>query len=318
MILLIVRVKRRNDLGTFRDESCDRTYILNSKNILHTIKKSFYRQDRDKLTANVRYTLETQFRKMLTRTKAVYTRRFSSVPSSASHPVVELREYTMKVDMGTQYMLVTKEAAELRKSMLPLRLFSVPETGGTLNIATHFYYYGGGMEARDAARLKSSQNADWVAYLQKSRPCLMQQASWIFSEPQLVKTFSLCGMECLHLGSQKTASEVTYEIRRYQLKLGYDTVPKFLEYYSKGLPSKLSAKGTDSETQLCTVLNTEVGNLNHVIEIWRHGAGSAGMHRSRLAARSAKEWREAINSIGELTTSFQTTLHKPTGFSSWM
>ena len=32
-----------------------------------------------------------------------------------------------------------------------------------------------------------------------------------------------------------------YEIQRYQLKLGYDTVPNFLQLYDEVLPSKLNA-----------------------------------------------------------------------------
>jgi hypothetical protein len=50
------------------------------------------------------------------------------------------------------------------------------------------------------------------------------------------------------------------------LKLGYDTVPKFLSLYKAGLPSKLKAHGTDQTTSLVTFLYSEVGQLNEVIK----------------------------------------------------
>merc|ERR1712172_164832 len=83
-----------------------------------------------------------------------------------------------------------------------------------------------------------------------------------------------------------------FEVRRYQLQLGYDTVPRFLSLYQEGLPSKLNeATGKDPTTSLITLLYSEVGPLNHVIEVWKHGNGTAAMERSRVAARQAQEWR---------------------------
>jgi hypothetical protein len=40
--------------------------------------------------------------------------------------------------------------------------------------------------------------------------------------------------------------ETAYELRSYQLRLGYSTVPSFLEYYGSGLPDKLAADGSAS------------------------------------------------------------------------
>jgi len=50
------------------------------------------------------------------------------------------------------YVEATNEALPLRLRNLPLRTFTLPETGGVLNVATHSYFYGGGHEQRDAAR----------------------------------------------------------------------------------------------------------------------------------------------------------------------
>lgn len=116
-------------------------------------------------------------------------------------------------------------------------------------------------------------------------------------------------------GESSTGS--IYEIRRYKLKLGYDTVPNMLSIYKSGLPSKLTAEGTDPTTSLVTLLYSEVGLLNEVIEIWRHGGGTEAMNRSRNAARGAHEWRKAVGGIADLATEFASAIHKPTSFSPW-
>lgn len=117
--------------------------------------------------------------------------------------------------------------------------------------------------------------------------------------PSLVATDSDDGRDCI------------YELREYQLRLGYDTVPRFLELYGGGLPSKLGAEGTDPSTSLVSVMYCEVGPLNHVIELWRHGAGARAMEQSRAAARSAAEWRQAIAKIAELANTFSTSVLRP-------
>jgi len=104
-----------------------------------------------------------------------------------------------------------------------------------------------------------------------------------------------------------------YELRRYRLQLGYNTVPDFLSLYGEGLPSKLEAPGTDPSTALITVMYTEVGLLNEVIELWHHGSLSA-MERSRQAARGAMPWREAIANIAKLAVQFENAIHKPVPF----
>ena len=64
-------------------------------------------------------------------------------------------------------------------------------------------------------------------------------------------------------------SAVCYELRRYQLKLGYPTVPDFLKSYGEGLQDKLRADDSGAST-LVTLLYNEVGPLNTVLELWRH------------------------------------------------
>lgn len=243
-------------------------------------------------------------------------RSFSSTTAKRA-PIVELREYELFPEHATTYLQATNDSAALRQSLSPLRLFSLPETGGRLHTATHLYYYGGGYTERDATRLNMAQNPEWKAYVSSIRPYAQTQSSTIWVEAPLVQE---------HSGQVHGLSEVPdiqnlpgdasiLEIRRYRLRLGYDTVPQFLEMYGSGLPSKLNAPGTDPTTSLITVLYTEVGRLNEVIEIWRHGNGSKAMEVSRQAARGAPEWRAAIANIANLAIEFTSTIHKPTAFS---
>jgi hypothetical protein len=238
----------------------------------------------------------------------------SAMLSTAPTPIVEFREYELKPDHSEAYLQATTKAAELRKSLVPLRLFSMPDTGGQLNVATHAYYYSGGHAERDAARIDMAESSEWKEYLKESKPCMQNQRSTIFVESPLVKKFeeiqglasipdSLLGDSCI------------LEIRRYKLILGYDTVPKFMTLYEAGLTSKLTAEGTDPTTSLVTLLYSEVGRLNEVIEIWRHGDGTPAMERSREAARGAGPWRTSIAEIAPLAIEFTSTIHKPTVFS---
>jgi hypothetical protein len=257
--------------------------------------------------------------------RALQTLRVGSLPptairtatatrSSSSSPLVELREYALKPEFSTPYLYATGTAADLRKSLSPLRFFSMPDTGGELNKATHAYYYQGGHEERNAKRAAMATNAEWKAYLESCRPCMNSQSSLLFVEAPLVGQMD----QVLGLADEPQSdngNDTILEIRRYKLKLGYDTVPKFLNLFAQGLPSKLNADGTDPTTSLVTLLYCEVGRLNEVIEIWRHGDGSAAMEQSRVAARNAHEWREAIASIADLAIEFSSTIHKPAPFS---
>ena len=243
-------------------------------------------------------------------------------------PIIELREYKLR-----EATFLTEVQGQGRSAggppALPLRLFTMPDTGGQLNVATHFYSYEGGTSQRDAVRGAARRNQDWLGYLagcdQQSRPEVLEQRSTLFVEAPLVAEFGLHGMRSLACPSGHDATvdgsssspQSIYEIRRYQLQLGYDTVPNFLQLYQGGLPSKLAAPNTDPSTSLVTLMYNEVGRLNEVIEVWRHGGGSRAMDTSRQAARAAAEWRGAIGQIAGLAVEFTSTIHKPLPFSPW-
>lgn len=252
---------------------------------------------------------------------------FSSTALRAFSPIVEIREYALKVGDAANFWQEAANTAELRRTMLPLRFFSRPKVGGRLHVATHAYYYEGGLEERDARRHALDNSPEWQNYQYRTKGYILEQESNIFVEAPFVRDQVFRQVKGLARNPDTTATAsntsngdnshdiAVLELRRYQLHLGYDTVPKFLDLYVAGLPSKLDAPGTDPTTSLVTVLYTEVGQLNEVWEIWHHGKGYAAMDASRKAARQATEWKEAIAAIAPLALTFQTTIHRPAAFS---
>lgn len=238
---------------------------------------------------------------------------FSATTTANSQPIVELREYRVLPQYIASFRKDAESTADLRKDLAPLRFFSQPETGGDLNVATHAYYFEGGLSERDEIRKSMEASPKWQAYTTSTRHYLHSQKSSIFAEAPLVRDMNLTGLAMAP--PLEPGADTIIELRRYKLKLGYDTVPKFLELYGEGLPSKLNAEGTDPTTSLVTLLYSEVGRLNEVIEVWKHGNGVAAMEQSRVAARKAQEWRTAIASIADLAIEFSATIHRPLSFS---
>ncbi|KAL7573051.1 hypothetical protein ACA910_018742 [Epithemia clementina (nom. ined.)] len=261
-------------------------------------------------------------------------------------PLVELREYALHPQHVSSYLQATTDTASIRKSHTPLCFFALPETGGgLLHVATHAYYYAHGYDERETKRNALALNDEWKLYISKCRPFMQSQQSTLFVEaPFLVhhssdprdgedypsvqglasivnnndNPLSSSSSTSLSSNSGSSTSSTTttttlLELRRYQLRLGYDTVPHFLELYQQGLPSKL--KTLHPTSSLVTVLYSEVGVLNQVVEVWRHGQGYAAMEASRQGARQALPWRQAIADIAPLAVQFSTTIHKPTAFS---
>ena len=236
----------------------------------------------------------------------------------STRAVVELRQYLLKTGFAGEYIQHTRNAANLRKTLFPMRLYTIPETGGQLNVANHIYMYKGGMESRHDMRAKAIKNEEWQTYLKTVRPFMQSQQSNIFVEASTVSKFDLHGLSEVNFkdsASMEQPRNCIYEFRNYQLKLGYDTVPTFLEHYENGISSKLAT--TDPSTSLVSLLYSEIGGLNKVIEIWRHGNGLSAMENSRSNAREAKKWRQAVGRIADLAISFESSVHKPTDFSNY-
>jgi len=294
--------------------------------------------------------------KLLAASRSFASTSQTSSPSSSSpsQAIVELREDFLFPDRASTFVreVTANPLSALREGddldqqrsasaknnsslISPLRFFSLPSTGGPLHVATHAYYFEGGLSEREAywhdSTTEENKNDDdtWQSFIGTTTlPYIQSQKSMLFVEAPLVREANLPGLEMAHtaLDSWQKNSDrdgsagisqdnCILEIRRYNLRLGYDTVPKFLDLYGRGLPSKLKATGTDPTTTLVTLLYSEVGRLNEVIEVWRHGNGVAAMEQSRAAARQAKEWRSAIAKIADLAIEFSATIHKPLSFS---
>lgn len=243
----------------------------------------------------------------------------SSSPQKLGGPaaIVELCEDELHPSAVGKYLVLNAEnASSIPKS---LRICTLPEVGGYLNVATQLHHFSGGFDERNEATSIRIQNR----HEESTKSCMTRQRSTIFVEAPLVSRMddvpglAIGNMEklCSAVGQQQQQDDCIYEFRRYQLKLGYDTVPKFFDMYECGLPSKLGAEGTDATTNLVTLLYSECGPLNEVIEIWRHGAGTEAMELSRAAARKATEWRNAIANIAGLAKTFTSTIHRPTDHS---
>ena len=122
-------------------------------------------------------------------------------------------------------------------------------------------------------------------------------------------------MDALNAAGEATSTQVTYELRQYQLVLGYPTVPQFLELYTEGLQDKLKAD-TSGASQLATLLYSDCGPLNVVHELWRHESLERAQ-ASRAASRKAAKWRSAIGEIAKMATSFETSYLIPLARSPW-
>ena len=179
----------------------------------------------------------------------------------------------------------------------------------------HLYHYPGGHAERSGQRSVLAKKEEWKTYLGEVKACMMQQSSEIFVEAALVDNFDEVKGLKHWVNSDKENNgngripgkqNGIIELRKYQLKLGYDTVPNFLQLYSEALPSKLNAAGTHPTTELVTILVSDVGRLNTVYEVWKHGGevsggqdstavcGMQAMEQSRQASRGARNGKQRI------------------------
>lgn len=214
--------------------------------------------------------------------------------TSAHSGLLELREYTMKPESIREFLKLTQDNVELRKSLLPFLGMFVCDTGGPLNKVTHFYHYTD-FDQRDKHRAMSTSNEEWQQqYLAFSRPCLTQQESSIYVPAAgVLAAAGAAPMQQYVAPERQPGKQPIYELRQYQLKPGYDGVPKLLAAFEAGIPHKVAA---DPHGQLVFFGNTEIGMLNNVIELWRYPSAQA-CHDARKAARTVTQWRECIAAV---------------------
>ena len=187
------------------------------------------------------------------------------------------------------------------------------QLGGSVNRVHHLYHWPD-YDARDQACSVDGTQPDWKQLRDKltsTRSLVMVEATACLNE---------CGLP----GAQGYASpsavagderQVAWELRTYQLVLGYTTVPTFLELYSAGLKDKLAADDSGA-SQLATLLYSDCGPLNLVMELWRHESLQRSQD-SRQASRKASKWRDAVNDIAKIAHSFDTQFMRPLPGSPW-
>lgn len=236
-------------------------------------------------------------------------------PSPRSPVLWEQRSYTLHPAGIKAWCQLTDEAAMLRKTLNPafVGMFHT-DTGGDLSTVTHFYAYEN-MLHRTRVRAALAKNLDWQRYIDAARPHVQRQESTLFLDCVAVREAAklppMANLIMPPIGRVRRAA--CFELRTYQLVLGYNPVPRMVEEFVKGIPAKLSAADYG---QLIMVAASEVGDLNKVIELWRFDdAASCLQHRE--ASRRQPAWKAAIGAIAPSVQSFNTTLLTPLACSPW-
>ena len=130
-------------------------------------------------------------------------------------------------------------------------------------------------------------------------------------------------------GESSSSSVGVFELRTYQLELGYNPIPKLIGHMVEGLPSKLASDpgvvsggggGGDGDDdhqpkgRLVFMGYSDVGKLNQFVELWRYPSFQDHI-LVREGARTADKWRKTIGEIAPMVQMFDTKLVKPASFS---
>jgi hypothetical protein len=242
-------------------------------------------------------------------------KRFLSMGTSLNN-LIELREQKIIPSLVHNWIAAADEISHLNWQPLQLRVSTISDCGGLTNLAIQTHCYTGGHEERNFVRATIAEVPEWKKVMALTYPFVSEEKSSLWVEAPLVKSFGLRSLSEGH-GPTVGTSAVIYEARCYQLK-GCEAVDLFLDRFSKGLPSMLLAVNQEvPSSSLHTVMCAEVGHHGTIIELWRHGFGSAAMERCRKAAHGATDWRSAVSDFSELVASFKSTTHKPLKSSPW-
>ena len=206
-------------------------------------------------------------------------------------------------------MKATNEAAALRKELHPSwKGFWTCDIGGCLNTVHHVYHWKDMIERKEV-RDNASSTAGWKEYRKTVGPYIESQESMIF-KPAMA-CMEAAGSPMIQDFDPEAEEGVMYELRKYQLHPGYDSVPRLLDSFAKGLPHKVAA---DSNSKLVFFGFIDVGMLNTVIELWRYPSLAASI-QARESARKVPEWRQCIGAVTPSVQHFRTQALFPTPFS---
>ena len=242
------------------------------------------------------------------------TRRFLSAPARAqAGGFFELRTDHILPNKLMSYVGHHSYMAEQERISKPGWLGSwKTELGGSIDKVSSLHHWAS-YDERDAAYPPGS---DMTSPMQDS---LSSSSSVVMLEA--TAALQSCGLPGAAGYAPPAAdpssggTRVAWELRRYQLVLGYPTVPKFLSLYTEGLRDKLAADDSGASS-LVSLLYSDNGPLNVVIELWRHESMQRAQD-SRVASRQAEKWKAAIGEIATLSTDFRTEYLRPLPASPW-
>jgi hypothetical protein len=242
---------------------------------------------------------------------------FASATVPSTQGIYEFRTYDVAPSLMSDYLKMCDDTAAVRKELNPGFLaFLVTDIGGDVNTITHVYRFEN-YDARDAIRAKMGADPRWSAFVTASKRLVTSQRSEIFLEASAAtKAAGLNANDWLRRAMEPNGTSRApgvFELRRYQLELGYNPIPKLVELMAQGLPSKM-ASDTEKKSDLVWMGYSDVGKLNQFVELWRYDTFQDHI-RVREAARSAKEWRACVNQIAPMVQMFDTQLMKPADFS---
>jgi len=185
--------------------------------------------------------------------------------------------------------------------------------GGRLHTVQTLSYWDD-YDQRDALLLDDEPSPLIKAALTSSDSVVMHEATAALESCGLAGAAGFAAQQ-ESAGTGGDSARVAWELRQYQLVLGYATVPRFLELYTEGLRDKLAADDSGA-SQLATLLYSDSGSLNVVVELWRHESMQRAQ-ASRIASRQAAKWKAAIGEIATISTSFSTRMMRPLPSSPW-
>ena len=233
-----------------------------------------------------------------------------------------MRTYVMRPEWREAYLHTAERAlgptGVLRKFHPGFLGFWITNTGGDVNEVIHLYHYVD-YDEREAVRWRMSRDSEWGGFDIETRPMIESHRSEIFLPA--TKALFAAGVEDAleRMRKMADASRVgtrdpgVYELRTYQLELGYNPIPKLIDEMATGLPSKLRSDAAGLG-ELAWMGYSDVGKLNQFVELWRYPSFQDHI-RVREAARGAAEWRECIGRIAPMVQMFDTRLVKPATFS---
>ncbi|KAH8082935.1 3'-tRNA processing endoribonuclease [Aureococcus anophagefferens] len=169
--------------------------------------------------------------------------------------------------------------------------------------------YKARVAAHGAARAPSTKATGPTRAEACAPPAASTRRASVFAEA--TATLAGAGLPGLAGGAVVDAAPgAVYELRTYELVLGYATVPRFLELYAAGLADKLAVDDT-GESTLVSLLHSEAGVAPSTRSSSSGATTAQGSMRSRVKSREATTWRAAIGDIAAISTRFETQLLAP-------